>query len=40
MILKARGIENEEIKEELVMFSQYDDMIIDIMENSNQIVSF
>ena len=38
--LKARGIENEEIKEEFVMFSKYDDMIIDIMENFNQIVSF
>ena len=38
--LKARGIENEKIKEGLVMFSQYDDIIIDIMENSNQVVSF
>ena len=38
--LKARGLENEEIKEEFVMFSEYDDMIIDIMENSNQVVSF
>jgi sulfur relay protein TusB/DsrH len=38
--LKARGIENEEINEEFIVFSKFDDMIIDIMENSNQVVSF
>jgi sulfur relay protein TusB/DsrH len=38
--LKARGIENEQIKEGLTVFSQYDGMVINIMENFNQIVSF
>ena len=38
--LKARGIENEQIKEGLTVFSQYEGMVIDVMENLNQIVSF
>lgn len=38
--LKARGIETEQIKDGLVLFSQYEDLVIDIMENFNQVVSF
>jgi tRNA 2-thiouridine synthesizing protein B len=38
--LKARGIEEEMIKEEMIVFSEYDDMIINVMENFNQVVSF
>jgi len=38
--LKARGIENEQITDGLILFSQYDDMITDIMENFNQVISF
>jgi sulfur relay protein TusB/DsrH len=38
--LKARGIEEEMIEEEMIVFSEYDDMIIDVMENFNQVVSF
>ncbi len=38
--LKARGIEDEQIKEGLFVFSQYDNMIIEVMENFNQVVSF
>jgi sulfur relay protein TusB/DsrH len=38
--LKARGIGNEEMKNGLIMFYQYEEMMIDIMENSNQVVSF
>ncbi len=37
--LKARGIEDQ-IKEDFVVFSQYDNMVIDVMENFNQVVSF
>jgi tRNA 2-thiouridine synthesizing protein B len=38
--LKARGIEDEHIKEDFVVFSQYDNMVIDVIENFNQVVSF
>lgn len=38
--LKARGIENEQINDGLILFSHYEDMVIDIMENFNQVVSF
>lgn len=38
--LKARGIETELIKDSLVLFSNYDDLVRDIMENFNQVVSF
>jgi sulfur relay protein TusB/DsrH len=38
--LKARGIENEQIKDSLNVFSQYESMIINIMENFNHVVSF
>ncbi|UTB32778.1 MAG: sulfur relay protein DsrH [Methanobacterium sp. ERen5] len=38
--LKTRGIEKDQIKDGLTLFSQYDDMINDIMENLNQVVSF
>lgn len=38
--LKARGIDYEQIKDDLMVFSQYDDMIIDIMEKLNQVISF
>jgi sulfur relay protein TusB/DsrH len=38
--LKARGIENDHIKDDLIMFSEYDDMIIDVMDNFDQVVSF
>lgn len=38
--LKARGIETELIKDGLVLFSNYDDLVRDIMENFNQVVSF
>jgi tRNA 2-thiouridine synthesizing protein B len=38
--LKARGIEDEKIKDGLIVFSRYDDMVIDVMENLNQVVSF
>jgi len=38
--LKARGIEGEQIKDSLIVFSKYDDMVKDVMENFNQVVSF
>ncbi|NYB51330.1 MAG: sulfur relay protein DsrH [Methanobacteriaceae archaeon] len=38
--LKARGIEEEQIKDGLILFSKYDDMVRNIMENFNQVVSF
>lgn len=38
--LKARGLQEEKIKEEIIVFSEYDNMIIDVMENFNQLVSF
>lgn len=38
--LKARGIENEQIKDSLILFSHYSNMITDIMENFNQVISF
>jgi len=38
--LKARGIEDGQVKEGLMMFHQYDDLVIDIMENFDQVVSF
>lgn len=38
--LKARGIEEEQIKDVLIVFSKYDDMVTDVMENFNQAVSF
>lgn len=38
--LKARGIEEEQIKDVLIVFSKYDDMVTDVMENFNQVMSF
>lgn len=38
--LIARGIGTEQIKDGITAFSQYDDVIIDVMENFNQVVSF
>ncbi|OPX59606.1 MAG: Protein TusB [Methanobacterium sp. PtaB.Bin024] len=38
--LKARGIKEEQIKDGLIVFSKYDDMVTDVMENFNQAVSF
>lgn len=38
--LKARGIETELIKDSLVLFSNYDDLVRDIMENFNQVMTF
>lgn len=38
--LKARGIGTEQIKDGITPFYQYDDMVIDVMENFNQVVSF
>lgn len=38
--LKARGIADEQINDDIIVFSQYDNMIIDVMENLNQVVSF
>lgn len=38
--LKARGIQTEEIKCDIILFYNYDDMVIDVMENFNQVVSF
>lgn len=38
--LKARGIGEEPVKKSLIMFSQYDNMILDVMENLNQVVTF
>jgi len=36
----ARGIKKEQIKDGLIVFSDYNDMVIAIMENFNQVVSF
>lgn len=36
----ARGIKEEQIKDGLIMFSDYDDIVIAIMENFNKVVSF
>jgi sulfur relay protein TusB/DsrH len=38
--LKARGIEEEQLKEGLMVFHQYDDLVVDVMENFHQVVSF
>jgi tRNA 2-thiouridine synthesizing protein B len=38
--LKARGIEEWQIKDNLIVFSKYDEMVMDVMENFNQVVSF
>ncbi|EKF86211.1 DsrH/TusB family sulfur metabolism protein [Methanobacterium formicicum] len=38
--LKARGIEDRQLKEGLMVFSEYDDLVVDVMENFHQVVSF
>jgi sulfur relay protein TusB/DsrH len=38
--LIARGIREEQIKDGLIVFSDYDGMVIAIMEYFNQVVSF
>jgi tRNA 2-thiouridine synthesizing protein B len=38
--LEARGIKEEELIEGIIPFYQYDQMVIDIMENFDQILSF
>ncbi len=38
--LKARGIAEEDLIEGIKPFHSYDDLVIDIMENKNQILSF
>lgn len=38
--LKARGIEKDQIKKGLVLFSEYTDLVIDVMENLNQVITF
>lgn len=38
--LKARGIEDRQLKEGLMVFHQYDDLVMDVMENFHQVVSF
>ncbi|EKQ53686.1 MAG: hypothetical protein B655_1176 [Methanobacterium sp. Maddingley MBC34] len=38
--LKARGIEDWQVKEGLMVFHQYDDLVMEVMENFHQVVSF
>lgn len=38
--LKARGIRIESLKEGVEPFNDYDEMVIDIMENMDQVLSF
>lgn len=38
--LKARGIAEEDLIEGIKPFHSYDDLVIDIMENKNQVLSF
>lgn len=38
--LKARGIGDGQVKEGLMVFHQYDDLVMDVMENFHQVVSF
>lgn len=38
--LKARGIQEEQVKEGLMVFHLYDDLVVDVMENFHQVVSF
>lgn len=38
--LKARGIEEGQVKEGLMVFHEYDDLVINIMENFDQVMSF
>jgi tRNA 2-thiouridine synthesizing protein B len=38
--MKARGIEYGELKEGLMVFHQYDDLVMEVMENFHQVVSF
>ncbi len=38
--LKARGIKDDQVKEGLMVFHEYDDLVIDVMENFDQVVSF
>ncbi len=38
--LKARGIEEEQVRDDIIVFSKYDHMVIDVMENFTQVVSF
>jgi sulfur relay protein TusB/DsrH len=38
--IKARGIEDKQIKKNLIVFYEYDNMVIDVMENFHQVISF
>jgi tRNA 2-thiouridine synthesizing protein B len=38
--LKARGIQEGQIKNGLIVFEHYDHLVMDIMENSDQVISF
>lgn len=38
--LKARGISKEDLIEGIKIFESYDDLVVDIMENKDQVLSF
>ncbi|MGB9936249.1 MAG: DsrH/TusB family sulfur metabolism protein [Methanobacterium sp.] len=38
--MKARGLSKENLMDGMMTFESYDDMIIDIMENKEQVISF
>lgn len=38
--LKARGITEEDLIEGIKIFESYDDLVVDIMENKDQVLSF
>jgi len=38
--LRARGIDKEDLIEGIKTFESYDDLVVDIMENKDQVLSF